>query len=92
MSGVTPCISMNKIAARLDELDTGESITEALDEVEYLFEVTPPELQEPAETLTWTPPVCQVNFGEEDRLQSYIRPVDGDYPPGLYGIRRRGPI
>ena len=51
MSGVTPCISMNKIAARLDELDTGESITEALDEVEYLFEVTPPELQEPAETL-----------------------------------------
>ena len=36
MSGVTPCISMNKIAARLDELDTGESITEALDEVEYL--------------------------------------------------------
>ena len=36
MSGVTPCISMNKITARLDELDTGESITEALDEVEYL--------------------------------------------------------
>jgi hypothetical protein len=51
MSGVTPYISMNKIAARLDELDTRESITEALDEVEYLFEVIPPELQEPAETL-----------------------------------------
>jgi hypothetical protein len=51
MSGVTPYISMNKIAARLDELDTYESITEALDEVEYLFEVIPPELQEPAETL-----------------------------------------
>jgi hypothetical protein len=51
MSGVTPYISMNKIAARLDELDTVESITEALDEVEYLFEVIPPELQEPAETL-----------------------------------------
>jgi hypothetical protein len=51
MSGVTPYISMNKIAARLDELDTFESITEALDEVEYLFEVIPPELQEPAETL-----------------------------------------
>jgi alpha-beta hydrolase superfamily lysophospholipase len=30
------------------------------------------------EPLTWTPPVCQVKFGEEDRLQSYIRPVDGD--------------
>jgi hypothetical protein len=51
MSGVTPYISINKIAARLDELDTFESITEALDEVEYLFEVIPPELQEPAETL-----------------------------------------
>jgi hypothetical protein len=51
MSGVTPYISMNKIAARLDELDTFESITEALDEVEYLFEVIPPELQEPAVTL-----------------------------------------
>ncbi|MGD2138635.1 MAG: hypothetical protein PVF08_10290 [Gammaproteobacteria bacterium] len=51
MSGVTPYISMNRIAARLDELETRESITEALDEVEYLFEVIPPELQEPAETL-----------------------------------------
>jgi hypothetical protein len=51
MSGVPPYISMNRIAARLDELDTFESITEALDEVEYLFEVIPPELQEPAETL-----------------------------------------
>lgn len=51
MSGVTPYISMNRIAARLDELETFESITEALDEVEYLFEVIPPELQEPAETL-----------------------------------------
>jgi len=51
MSGVTPYISMQKIAARLDELHTRESITEALDEVEYLFEVIPPELQEPAETL-----------------------------------------
>jgi len=51
MSGVTPYISMNKIAARLDELDTYESVTEALDEIEYLFEVIPPELQEPAETL-----------------------------------------
>jgi hypothetical protein len=51
MSGVTPYISINRIAGRLDELDTIESVTEALDEVEYLFEVIPPELQEPAETL-----------------------------------------
>jgi len=42
---------MHKIAARLDELNSRESITAALDEVEYLFEVIPPELQEPAETL-----------------------------------------
>ena len=42
--------------------------------------------------LTWTPPVCQVSIGEEDRLPSYIRPVDGVLSPGLYGIRRRGPI
>jgi len=51
MSGVTPYLSMHKIAARLDELNSRESITAALDEVEYLFEVIPPELQEPAETL-----------------------------------------
>ena len=44
------------------------------------------------EALTWTPPVCQVSIGKKDRLQSYIRPVDGVYPLGLYGIRRRGPI
>ena len=47
ISGVTPFISMNRVAARLDELDTFESITEALDEVEYLYEVILPELQEP---------------------------------------------
>ena len=44
------------------------------------------------EPLTWTPPVCQVNFEKKNRLQSYIRPVDGVCSPGLYGIRRRGPI
>ena len=49
-------------------------------------------LKHAKEALTWTPPVCQVSFGKKDRLQSYIRPVDGVYPPGLYGIRRRGPI
>ena len=31
-------------------------------------------------------------IGEEDRLQSYIRPVDGVSRPGLYGIRQRGLI
>jgi len=31
-------------------------------------------------------------IGFENRLQSYIRPVDGVCTPGLYGIHRRGPI
>ena len=51
MSGVTPYITIQKIAARLKELDTYDEVNEALDEVEYLFEVIPPELQEPVETL-----------------------------------------
>ena len=59
-------------------------------DVEYFFCMQTRKIDK--EPLTWTPPVCQVNFGEEDRLQSYIRPVDGVSSPGLYGIRRRGPI
>ena len=51
MSGVTPYITLEKIAGNLENLDTYDSINEALDEVEFLFEVIPPELQEPAETL-----------------------------------------
>jgi len=35
--------------------------------------------------------ICQVSIGEEDRLQTCIRPVDGVITPGLHGIRRRGP-
>ena len=33
-----------------------------------------------------------VRLDEENRLQSYIRPVGEDYSPGLYGLRRWGPI
>jgi len=51
MSGVTPYITLEQIAARMKDMDTYEAVNEALDEVEYLFEVIPPELQEPAETL-----------------------------------------
>ena len=51
MSGVTPYKTIQEIAGRLHELDTRESVNEALDEVEYLFEVIPPELQDPAEEL-----------------------------------------
>ena len=51
MSGVTPYKTIQEIAGRIHELDTRESINAALDEVEYLFEVIPPELQDPAEEL-----------------------------------------
>lgn len=51
MSGVTPYKTIEEIAGRIDDLKTPESINEALDELEYLFEVIPPELQDPVEDL-----------------------------------------
>ena len=51
MSGVTPYITLAQIAERMKDMNTYEAVNEALDEVEYLFEVIPPELQDPAETL-----------------------------------------
>lgn len=51
MSGVTPYITLAQIAGRMKDMNTFEAVNEALDEVEYLFEVIPPELQDPAETL-----------------------------------------
>ena len=51
MSGVTPYITLEQIAARMKDMNTYDAVNEALDEVEYLFEVIPPELQGPAETL-----------------------------------------
>jgi hypothetical protein len=51
MSGITPYITLEQIAARMKDLDTYDAVNDALDEVEYLFEVIPPELQEPAENL-----------------------------------------
>lgn len=51
MSGVTPYITLAQIAARLKDMNTYDEVNEALDEAEYLFEVIPPELQDPAEVL-----------------------------------------
>ena len=51
MSGVTPYRTLAEIASRLDRMDSYEAVNEALDTVEYLFEVIPPELQDPAEDL-----------------------------------------
>lgn len=54
MSGVTPYRTLADIARRLPDLTTRAEIEAALDEVEWLFEVIPPELQEHAETLIET--------------------------------------
>ena len=51
MSGVTTYRTLGEIASRLDSMDSYEAVNEALDTVEYLFEVIPPELQDPAEDL-----------------------------------------
>ena len=39
MSGVTPYITLAQIAGRMKDMNTYEEVNEALDEVEYLFEV-----------------------------------------------------
>jgi len=51
MSGVTPYRTIHDIARALPELTRREDIEAALDELEFLFEVIPPELQEHAETV-----------------------------------------
>ena len=49
MTGVTPYRTLHDIARALPELTRREDIVAALDELEFLFEVIPPELQEYAE-------------------------------------------
>jgi hypothetical protein len=49
MTGVTPYRTLHDIARALPELTQREDIIAALDELEFLFEVIPPELQEYAE-------------------------------------------
>jgi hypothetical protein len=51
MSGVTPYRTLHDIARALPELTRREDIEAALDELEYLFEVIPPEMQEYAEPI-----------------------------------------
>lgn len=51
MSGVDPYSYMHQLSMRLDNLTGRDEIEEALDEIEYLFEVIPPEMQENAEQL-----------------------------------------
>ena len=51
MHGVDPYAYMQQVARRLDELTDYREIETVLDELEYLFEVIPPEMQDNAETL-----------------------------------------
>lgn len=51
MTGVTPYRTIHDIARALPDLNTHEEVEAALDELEFLFEVIPPELQEYAETV-----------------------------------------
>jgi hypothetical protein len=51
MDGIDPYAYMNQVAAKLDSLTRRDQVEKALDDVEYLFEVIPPEMQDQAEAL-----------------------------------------
>ena len=51
MAVVHPDRYINDIARRMPELTGRDEIEEALDRLEYIFEVVPPEMQENVETL-----------------------------------------
>ncbi|MGB5408330.1 MAG: hypothetical protein WBN08_06710 [Thiogranum sp.] len=51
MSGIDPYTYMQQVSMQMHELNTRREIETALDELEYLFEVIPPEMQDNAEQL-----------------------------------------
>lgn len=51
MNGIDPYAYMRQVSTRMDELVEPGQIEEVLDELEYLFEVIPPEMQDTAEQL-----------------------------------------
>ena len=51
MNGIDPYTYMQQVAIKMDELTERQEIETVLDEVEYLFEVIPPEMQDNAEKL-----------------------------------------
>lgn len=51
MNGVDPYAYMQQVAMRMNQLSNRNEIETVLDELEYLFEVIPPELQDNAEKL-----------------------------------------
>ena len=48
---IDPYASIQSVALRMRELETRHDIETALDQLEYVFEVIPPELQDNAEQL-----------------------------------------
>jgi hypothetical protein len=51
MNGVDPYAYMQQVAVRMNELSSRSEIVTVLDELEYLFEVIPPDMQDNAEKL-----------------------------------------
>lgn len=51
MSGIDPYAYMNTISINMDDLVSKQAIETVLDEIEYLFEVIPPDMQDNAEIL-----------------------------------------
>jgi len=51
MNGIDPYAYMQQIAIKMDEITSRDEIETVLDELEYLFEVIPPEMQDNAEKL-----------------------------------------
>ena len=51
MNGIDPYAYMHKISLNMDKLVSKKEIETVLDEIEYLFEVIPPDMQDNAEVL-----------------------------------------
>jgi len=51
MSGIDPYAYMQQVSMQIHKLKSRSDIGTALDELEYLFEVIPPEMQDSAEQL-----------------------------------------
>lgn len=51
MSGLDPYTYMQQVSVRMAELNSRAEIETVLDELEYLFEVIPPDMQDNAENL-----------------------------------------
>jgi hypothetical protein len=51
MNGVDPYAYMQQVSMKLNDINTRSEIETVLDELEYLFEVIPPDMQDNAEKL-----------------------------------------